>query len=224
MTTHILRTVDPLQVFTVSFYQTPAGELRGAQFTHESITAGVTAIRSLMPSSGPLSSLDTVVSAHSLSSAYGRAVAYTALFEGANFASLASSKLVGTEHSQYPSIYATPETEPFTGPSLDLADTKSAEMYPIPSPTVLFVTPSHLTALATAIIEKAKNSSFLLYSLAWRHKLSGILEGFFTKQSLWDRLVFDGARVDVMGKGAGTVRSVIVSGGEHSLSQDIVTG
>ena len=97
-TAHTARDIDPLQIFTVSFYQTLAGELRGAQFTHESITAGVTAIRSLMPSSGPLSSLDTVVSAHSLSSAYGRAVAYTALFEGANFATLASSKIVGTEN------------------------------------------------------------------------------------------------------------------------------
>ena len=88
-------------------------------------------------------------------------------------------------------------------------------MYPIPSATILFVTPSHLTALATAINDKAKNSSFFLYSLAWRHKLSGVLEGFFTKQSLLDRLVFDGARVEVMSKGAGTVRSVIVSGGEN---------
>lgn len=49
--------------------------------------------------------------------------------------------------------------------------------------------------------------------MAWRHKMSGIKEGFTTKQSLWDRLVFDGARVSVMGEGAGTVRGVIVSGG-----------
>lgn len=40
-----------------------------------------------------------------------------------------------------------------------------------------------------------------------------MLEGFITKQSLWDRLVFDGARVSVLGNGAGTVRAVIVSGG-----------
>lgn len=81
----------------MSFYQTPSGEIHGAQFTHESITAGVTAIRALMPSSGSISSLDTIISAHSLSSAYGRAVAYTAVFEGANFATLSSSKIVGAD-------------------------------------------------------------------------------------------------------------------------------
>lgn len=100
-------------------------------------------------------------------------------------------------------------------PALDLADLNSVEAYPIPSATIFFIAPSHLTVLTTSIIDNAKKSSFLLYSLAWRHKLSGILEGFFTKQSLWDRLVFDGVRMQVMGKGAGTVRAVIVGGGRH---------
>lgn len=188
---------DPLQVFTVSFYETPSGTLRGVQFTHENLTAGVTAMRALMPSSGPISPLDTVVSVHSLSSGYGRAVAYTAIFEGANFATTSSSKVVRTENGQ----------------RQDLADLTSLEQYPIPSPTVLFVSPSHMAVLASSIIDNAKKASTVLYTLAWRHKLAGILEGFFTKQSLWDRLVFDDARMKVMGKGAGTVRTVVVSGG-----------
>lgn len=97
---------------------------------------------------------------------------------------------------------------------LDLNDLKSVECLPIPSATVLFVRPSHLTALTKAIVDKAKQNSSFFYAIAWRHKLAGLLEGFFTKQSLWDRLVFDNARMDVMGKGAGTVRAVIVSGGQ----------
>ncbi|GJE86971.1 acetyl-CoA synthetase-like protein [Phanerochaete sordida] len=188
---------DPLQVFTVSFYETPSGDLRGAQFTHENITAGVTAMRALMPTSGPISPLDTVVSAHSLSSGYGRAVAYTAIFEGANFVTTSSSKLV--------------QVDSVAGQ--DLNDLTSVEQHPIPSPTILFVSPAHLTTLSSAIIENAKKASTVLYSLAWRHKLAGVLEGFFTKQSLWDRLVFDGARMQVMGKGAGTVRALVVSEG-----------
>ena len=95
-----------------------------------------------------------------------------------------------------------------------LTDLRSTDTFPIPSPTLLFVKPPHLTSLTTSILEEAKSSSYLLYHAAWRHKIAGILEGFVTKQSLWDRLVFDGARVKVMGKGAGTVRGIIVSGGE----------
>ncbi|EKM55644.1 uncharacterized protein PHACADRAFT_161674 [Phanerochaete carnosa HHB-10118-sp] len=188
---------DPLQVFTVSFHQAPSGDLRGVQFTHENITSGVTALRAMMPSSGPVSPLDTVVSAHSLSSGYGRAVAYTAIFEGANFVTTSSSKIVQTENAQ----------------RQDLSDVTSVERYPIPSPTILFITPPHLTTLTSAIIDNTKKASIILYSLAWRHKLAGILEGFFTKQSLWDRLIFDGARMQVMSKGAGTVRAVVVSEG-----------
>ncbi len=67
--------------------------MQGAQLTHENITAGVAAIRALLPASHPLSPLDTIVSAHSLSTAYGRAIAYTAVFEGTSFATLHSSKL-----------------------------------------------------------------------------------------------------------------------------------
>jgi long-chain acyl-CoA synthetase len=64
------------------------------RLTHENMTAGVAATRVLLPLSSALSPLDTLVSAHSLSTAYGRTVAYTALWEGASFATTSSSKLI----------------------------------------------------------------------------------------------------------------------------------
>ncbi|KAK7693285.1 hypothetical protein QCA50_002852 [Cerrena zonata] len=190
-------TPKPQDVFTVTFFSSSDGQLRGNSLTHENITAGVTSTRALLPLSGAISPLDTIVSAHTMSTAFGRAVAYTALFEGTNFATLKSSQFFGAS----------------TDASADLADLKSAESYSIPSPTLLFVKPTHLTSLTTSILNEAKRSSFILHSLAWRHKFSAIIDGFLTKQSLWDRLIFDDARAKIMGKGAGTVRGVIVSGG-----------
>ena len=95
---------DPLQVFTVSFFKTATGEVHGVQYTHENITAGVTATRALLPTSGPISPMDTVISAHSLSSGYGRVIAYTALLEGASFATVSSTKLYGPEDGMEDSL------------------------------------------------------------------------------------------------------------------------
>ena len=64
------------------------------------MTAGVAAMRALLPLSHAMSSLDTVVSAHSLSTPYGRAIAYTAIFEGTSFATLKSSELYHVEESK----------------------------------------------------------------------------------------------------------------------------
>jgi acyl-CoA synthetase (AMP-forming)/AMP-acid ligase II len=91
---------DPSDVFTVSFFESHPGHLQGAQFTHENMTAGVAATRALLPLSHALSSLDTIISAHSLSTPYGRAIGYTAIFEGTSFATLASSKLYHVEESE----------------------------------------------------------------------------------------------------------------------------
>jgi long-chain acyl-CoA synthetase len=104
-----------------------------------------------------------------------------------------------------------------------LSDLKSTEQYPIPSPTVLFIQSSHLTAISQAVTQRAKKSGFL-YSIAWRQKMANLLEGFITKQSLWDRMVFDPARASVLGKGAGTVRTVIVSGGPYLVFQPSASG
>jgi len=95
----------------------------------------------------------------------------------------------------------------------ETAETVATRRYPIPSPTVLFIKPGHLSSLASGIIGEAKKS-WLLESFAWRHKRAGVEDGFITNQSLWDRLVFDSARAKVLGHAAATVRIVIVSGGE----------
>ncbi|KAJ7109187.1 hypothetical protein C8R44DRAFT_986224 [Mycena epipterygia] len=187
----------PSDVFTVSFFASESGHIQGAQLTHENLTAGVAAVRAMLPLSHAFTALDTVVSAYSMATAYGRAVAYTALFEGTSFATLESSKLF--------------HTDDFT-PQINVGDALSAKVYPIPSPTIAFLKPGHLHTLVAAILKEA-SKSFFLYPFAWRHKMAGISEGFLTKESLWDRLVFDAARSRVAGDQSGTLRAVIVSGG-----------
>lgn len=184
-------------VFTVSFHQTETGHCQGTQLTHENITAGVAAVRGLFPLNFAISPLDTIVSAHSLSTAYGRAIGYTAIFEGTSFASLASSKAYHVEE---------------TTTEHDVEDINSSDSYSIPSPTILFAKPGHLESTVTAIMKKA-SESFILYPFARRHKIASINEGYITKESLWDRLVFDGARAKVIGDSAGSLRAVVVSGG-----------
>ena len=94
----ILR-AGPEEVFTVSFFS-ETGRLQGAHLTHANFTAGVAATRALLPLTNGISALDTIVSAHSLSSAYGRAIAYTALFEGSSFATLESTNLFHMKESE----------------------------------------------------------------------------------------------------------------------------
>lgn len=83
-------------MFTLSVYEEVDGEVYGAQLTHENVTAAVAAVRALFPTA-PLSSLDTVLSAHPLSTAFGRAVAYTAIYEGTSFATIPTSELYHAE-------------------------------------------------------------------------------------------------------------------------------
>ncbi|KII89018.1 hypothetical protein PLICRDRAFT_29438 [Plicaturopsis crispa FD-325 SS-3] len=188
---------NPDDVYTVSFFESESGQLQGTQLTHANLTAGVAATRALVPLSNAISSLDTIVSAHSLSTAFGRAVAYTALYEGTSFATTNTTKIFRVYEDK---------------PASDLADVLSASAYPIPSPTILFLNPQQLESVASAIFREAQKS-ILSYTFAWRHKIAGIAEGFITKESLWDRLVFDGARAKVLGEGGNALRGVIVSGG-----------
>ncbi|KAG6919987.1 hypothetical protein DXG01_013336 [Tephrocybe rancida] len=196
---------NPGDVFTVSYFEGIGGHVQGAQLTHENMTAGVAATRALFPLSHSLSALDTLVSAHSMSTAFGRAVAYTAIFEGTSFATLTSSKIY------HPNEVTIDE---------DIADTLSSTVYPIPSPTILFLKPNHLKSTVSAIAKKA-SESFILYPFARRHKLAALNEGFITKESLWDRLVFDGARAKIIGDTASTLRGAVISGGP--LEAAIVT-
>ncbi len=91
----------------------------------------------------------------------------------------------------------------------------SSKRSPIPSPTILFLKSGHLVAFAQEI-KKASEEIPVLSSVAWRHKIAGVREGFLTKESLWDRLVFDGARAKVLGDIAGTMRVGIISNGMSS--------
>uniref|UniRef100_A0A8H7Y1P5 AMP-dependent synthetase/ligase domain-containing protein n=1 Tax=Psilocybe cubensis TaxID=181762 RepID=A0A8H7Y1P5_PSICU len=196
----------PSDVFSVAFYRTPGGAIQGAQLTHENVTAGVAALRALFPQTSGISSLDTISSAHSMSTPYGRAVAYLAILEGASFASI-----VGSE------IYVKDDSTPKPQDASALATRK----YPIPSPTVLFITPAHLTSAVQSILSSARSASWALFALGWRHKLVGLANGWVSNLSLWDRLVFDAARVKVLGEAGGSVREVVVSGGP--LDEEIMT-
>lgn len=93
--------IEPDTVFTVSFFEDNTGKLQAAQLTHQNLTAGVTATRALLPLSNPMSPLDTIVSAHSLSTTFGRSIAYTALHEGTSFATLASTKQYSGEGGKF---------------------------------------------------------------------------------------------------------------------------
>ncbi|KAJ2933950.1 hypothetical protein H1R20_g3106, partial [Candolleomyces eurysporus] len=192
----------PTDVFSISFYEAENGLIQGAQLTHANITAGVAAIHALLPAANAFTPLDTITSAHSLSTTYGRTIAYTALYEGTSFATLVSS--AAYHAGDKPTV-------------LDSKDAISGTQYPIPSPTVIFLKPEHLKAIATDVIKQGARS-WLLYPFAWRHKVSGVSEGFVTKESLWDRVLFDGARTKILGPTAATLRATIVSGGPIEAS------
>jgi long-chain acyl-CoA synthetase len=92
--------IGPDDVFTVSFYASENGLLQGAHLTHANFTAGIAAVRALLPLSNGIGSLDTIASAYSLSTSFGRVVAYTAIFEGSSFATLDSTKLFHIEDGE----------------------------------------------------------------------------------------------------------------------------
>jgi len=173
--------------------------MRGVRFTHENMTSGVAAIRALPPTSIGLSNLDTIVSCHSLSTPYGRGIAYTALYENASFATLDSTRMYDAASQA----------------NKDLKDILSTRRRPIPHPTVLFAEPGHLEDLSTSVLKEAKAS--WLFFLAWRHKLAAFAEGFISKVSLWDRMVFDNAREHALNHMASTLKVVVVSGGKWTF-------
>lgn len=92
----------------------------------------------------------------------------------------------------------------------------SSSSYPIPPPTIFFMKPDHLENVVTSIVKEASRS-FILYPFARRHKHASLSDGYVTKESLWDRLLFDGTRARVMGDGA-NMRAVIISGGKRIVA------
>ncbi|KAF9653146.1 acetyl-CoA synthetase-like protein [Thelephora ganbajun] len=192
---------DVNHVFTIAFSKTPSGTgFQAVQFTQQNLTAGVAATRSLLPVSSPFTPLDTIVSAFSLSTPYGRTIAYTAVYEGTCLATLNSAQ-----------IFTGNEGVRLDAPGA-LEDINSSSTFPIPSPTILFVKPEHVISLTSSILNASSSGSWLS-GWGWRHKVAHAIEGFITKESLWDRFVFDAARVKVLGEGAGTLRALIATGG-----------
>jgi long-chain acyl-CoA synthetase len=210
---------DVNDVFTIAFSKTPSGKgLQGVQFTQQNLTAGVAATRALLPVSSPLTPLDTIVSAFPLSTPYGRTIAYTALYEGTNLATLNSTRiLTGDADGEDVSFALVNRPHNNHIARLDapgaLKDINSSSVFPIPSPTVLFAKPEHVISLTSSIINTARSESWLS-GWGWRHKIAHTTEGFITKESLWDHLVFDAARVKILGEGAGTLRALIATGGK----------
>ncbi|KAI6109143.1 hypothetical protein EDD16DRAFT_45119 [Pisolithus croceorrhizus] len=202
-------TQRPNDPYTLAFFEAPSGKMQAVRFTHENMTSGVAAIRALFPPSMALSGVDTIVSNHSLSTPYGRAIAYSALYENASFATIDSTRIYDTTRVGDTNGVQLRNAQPH-----NLADVLSARRHPIPYPTVLFIGPDHLEDLSSSILKHARE--LWLYSFAWRHKLAAFAEGFLSKDSLWDRMVFDNAREHVLGGMASALKVVIISGGPIS--------
>lgn len=202
-------TQRPNDPYTLAFFEAPSGKMQAVRFTHENMTSGVAAIRALFPPSMALSGVDTIVSNHSLSTPYGRAIAYSALYENASFATIDSTRIYDTTRVGDTNGVQLRNAQPH-----NLADVLSARRHPIPYPTVLFIGPDHLEDLSSSILKHGRES--WLYSFAWRHKLAAFAEGFLSKDSLWDRMVFDNAREHVLGGMASALKVVIISGGPIS--------
>ncbi|THH08197.1 hypothetical protein EW145_g2865 [Phellinidium pouzarii] len=187
--------LEPEDIFSVSCYPGPNDELKATQLTHQNLTAGVAATRALFPLSGAIAPSDSIVSSHSLSTPFGRAVAYTALYEGCHFSTSDSTAVFAKDGAS------------------SKADDKALKYLTstLPSPTIAFLTPSQMNGIVSSVLSLAQNS--LLYSFAWRHKLLHLQNGFLSKDSIWDRSVFAGARKAVLRGMADSLRAVIISGG-----------
>ncbi|KAG8831329.1 hypothetical protein FRC17_003282 [Serendipita sp. 399] len=178
-------------ISSAHFYAVESGKLRGVQFTHQNIVAGATAILNAFPTSTPWTEQDTILSAHSLSTPYGRSILYAALYCGANFATFSSGA-------------ATTDSELLSASNHELR----------PSPTLLFLTPENLRFITTSVLNTSKKS--LLFGIAWRHKQAAILRGYLVKDGLWDRQVFNNARVSALGLLTRGLRGIAVGPGPIS--------
>ncbi|KAI6015764.1 hypothetical protein PISMIDRAFT_29207 [Pisolithus microcarpus 441] len=160
----------------------------------------------LFPPSMALSGVDIILSNHSLSTPYSLAIAYSALHGNTSFATIDSTRLYD--------ITRVGDTQSLTDAPHNLADVLSARHHPIPYLMVFFIGPDHLEDLSSSILRHVWES--WLYSFTWRHKLAAFVEGFLSKDSLWDRTVFDHAWEHVLGDMANALKDVIISGGPIS--------
>ncbi|KAF8320094.1 acetyl-CoA synthetase-like protein [Clavulina sp. PMI_390] len=160
----------PDRHMTTSFYDEVDGVPVGVRLTHENLTAGPTSIRSFFTLTTPLAPSSTILSAFPLASAFGRAIAYTAVFEGCNFATLDSTSIV--KNMQNP----TPQ---------NLGEiVRAAASENLGQPTHLFITPSHLESITNTIT--AHNKSTILGGLAWARKENELAGGTISNTTIWD--------------------------------------
>ncbi|EJD05963.1 uncharacterized protein FOMMEDRAFT_119392 [Fomitiporia mediterranea MF3/22] len=185
--------IQPQDIYSVSFYPGPNHELKATRLTHQNMTAGVTATRALFPLSGAISESDSIASSHSLSTPFGRAVAYTALYENAHFSTIDTSTVFSRSGT------STQETE---------ALKQLIKMSP--ALTITFLTPPQLNTIVSSILSLAEKSLF--FSVAWRHKLSHLQHGFLSKENMWDNSFFVGPRKAILKGMANSLRAVVISG------------
>ncbi|KAG8886179.1 hypothetical protein FRB97_007217 [Tulasnella sp. 331] len=182
----------PNDVFTVTFTGLENGQPQGVQLTHINVTAAVACLQHIFPMSKSFSSEDMILSSHSLSTPFGRSMAYTALLKGCNFATLPSTSLLKPKACSLEDLIRTSEKKR------------------IPSPTVLVISSALFVEVTNAILNQAQQS--LLYSYAHRHKVHALIEGVADKNTVWDRLVFDGARTKALGRLGTSLDRVLVTG------------
>ncbi|KAG9000980.1 hypothetical protein FRB94_005056 [Tulasnella sp. JGI-2019a] len=182
----------PNDVFTVTFTGLENGQPQGVQLTHVNVTAGVAALQHIFPMSKAFSPDDTILSSHSLTTPFGRSMAYTALLKGCNFATLPSTSVLNPQP-----------------PTLDEL-IRASENEQIPSPTVLVISTAVFVQVANAVLNQAQGN--LLYSYARRHKQHALNSGTTGKNTIWDRLVFDGARKKALGRLGGSLDRVLITG------------
>lgn len=191
-----LPTPKPSNTVTIGFYSVSNGVPQGTRLTHENVVAGVTATRVLPPLSDLLTPADSVFSAYSPSTPLGRAILYSALFEGAHFTTTQSTIL------DPPYNLRTPRD------ASDLVGTTNSNK--VPPPTVFFGDASHVESLTRDILNEAKSST-AFFDLACRHKFKDLEEGYSTNASFWDKFLLKSARKLALGKGATTLRLVIIA-------------
>ncbi|KAG8906712.1 NAD-dependent malic enzyme, mitochondrial [Tulasnella sp. 403] len=196
-----LQPPSPTDVYTVTFTEVDDHQPHGVQLTHLNLTAGVAVTQHIFPRGKPFAPRDSIVSCHSLTTPFGRSVAYTALLRGCSFTTLPSTSIFHSNKAGVEEII------------------RAGENPDIPPPTVLFISSSQYIDLANAALNYAK--SHWLFAYAWRHKLFHHNGGQMSNDTVWDKLVFGPARTKALGRLGQSVEKIFISG-EPLLESTII--
>jgi len=161
----------PAELFSTTYHGMKNEVPTGVHITHMNLTSGPTAIRQFFTLTTPLSPASTILSAFPLATPFGRAIAYTALLEGSNFATLDSTSLLQSANGP-------------VRPTLD--EIVRAASSGIPRPTHLFILPDHLDALRSSIIAHATSS--FLSGWAWGRKQVDLSGGSLAENTFFDKI------------------------------------